>query len=129
MKIEHIAFNVADPDTLREWLVENLGMRVLRKLDNEFHTCFLSDSAGTTALELYNNPSAPIPDYASMNPLVLHIAFCVDDVTAVRQRLLDAGAAPEGDVVSTPDGDELAMVREPGGIALQLMKRAKPMVP
>ena len=63
-----------------------------------------------------------------MNPLTLHIAFTVDDVDATRHRLIQAGAAPEGQITTTPLGDTLAMLRTPQGIPIQLAKRAKTMI-
>ncbi len=128
MKIEHVAFNVSNPEELMHWLAEHMDMEIVRKFDNEFRTCFLADSERETMLELYNNPSAPTPDYASLSALVVHIAFTVDDVPKVRERLLAAGGTADGEVVTTPDGDELCMVRAPGGMAIQLMKRAEPMM-
>ena len=127
MRIEHVAFNVAEPRRQAEWFVEHLGMRIVRAFDNEFLTTFLGDSAGETILELYCNPSAPVPDYTTVHPLTLHVAVLVEDVAGVRDALLAADATPEGDIVATPDGDELAMLRDPWGLAVQLMKRAEPM--
>ena len=63
-----------------------------------------------------------------MDPLVLHVAFAPDDVPSTRARLLAAGATPVGDVVVTPAGDQFAMLRDPWGLALQLARRARPLV-
>jgi len=41
--------------------------------------------------------------------------------------LLQAGATTEGEVTTTPFGDDLAMLRDPWGFAVQLVKRAVPM--
>ncbi len=40
-----------------------------------------------------------------MNPLLLHIAFMVDDVKDIREKLITAGATPVGDVSITSSGD------------------------
>jgi uncharacterized glyoxalase superfamily protein PhnB len=63
-----------------------------------------------------------------MNPLLLHIAFMVDDVKGVREKLITAGATPVGDISVTSRGDELAMLRDPWGVAIQFVKRAEPML-
>ena len=89
---------------------------------------FIADDGGSVMLEIYRNDAAPVPDYASMDPLVLHVAFAVDDVGATRERLLAAGASPVGDVTVTPSGDELAMLRDPWGFAIQLARRSEPMI-
>jgi uncharacterized glyoxalase superfamily protein PhnB len=62
-----------------------------------------------------------------MDPLVLHLAFAVEDVKAEHRRLLAAGARPMGDVQVTPAGDEMAMLRDPWGFCIQILKRAEPM--
>jgi glyoxylase I family protein len=59
---------------------------------------------------------------------VLHIAFWADDVAATRARLLTAGATPEGEVVLTPAGDTVAMLRDPWGLAIQFVHRGSPMI-
>ena len=79
-------------------------------------------------LELYNNPPEEVPDYRKMNPLSLHIAFCVDDVAAVRRQLIAAGATPYNEIASTPAGDVLTILRDPWGVPIQFVTRAKPML-
>ena len=59
---------------------------------------------------------------------MLHFAFAVDDPAAVRERLLAAGASAEGELTTTAAGDQLAMLRDPWGLAIQLAKRKQPMV-
>ena len=127
MNIEHVALNVPDPTAMAAWYVAYLGMRVLRKLDEGPRTHFLADESGRVVLELYHQTVAPIPDYASMDPFVLHVAFTAEDVAGERQRLLDAGATPAGDVVTTPAGDVMTFVRDPWGIVVQLVRRKAPL--
>jgi hypothetical protein len=42
--------------------------------------------------------------------------------------LLDAGATPAGEIVTTPTGDVMTFVRDPWGLTVQLVKRAKPLI-
>lgn len=128
MKIEHVALNVADPAALAEWYVEHLGMRIARRSEEPVCCRFLADSSGQSLLEVYRNDRAPVPAYAAADPLVLHVAFCSRDVRADRDRLVAAGATVVEDAHVLPNGDELAMLRDPWGLALQLMRRAEPMV-
>ena len=88
---------------------------------------FLADDEGKSVLEIYAG-TPPLPPYASMDPLVLHVAFAPDDVGATRARLIAAGATAVGEVVVTPGGDQFAMLRDPWGLALQLARRARPLV-
>jgi catechol 2,3-dioxygenase-like lactoylglutathione lyase family enzyme len=129
MNIEHSAFNVADSRGMARWLVENLGMRVLRSGGAPEYGFFICDAAGRCVIEIYSNPLVPVPDYASQDARVTHLAFEVSDVSAVRDALVRAGARPDGDVATTPGGDTIAMVRDPWGFAIQLVRRAKPMLP
>ena len=129
VRMEHVAINVADPIKMATWYVENLGMKVLREGPPPINARFLADSGGNMMLELYHNPPDAVPNYASMDPLLLHVAFMVDDVDAVRQKLLAAGATSAGEVTTTPAGDKLAMLRDPWGLAIQFLRRADPMLP
>ena len=88
----------------------------------------MADDAGHTLLEIYRSPSEPVPDYASMNPMVLHLAFVSEDVDADRARLLNAGCTSCGEPSKGPNGDAFAMLRDPWGLPLQLVKRSKPLV-
>jgi glyoxylase I family protein len=125
MTIEHLALNVPDPVAMAAWYGKHLGMRIARKVQGPTHTHFVADAAGRTVLELYYQTKAPIPDYRAMDPFVFHIAFMAEDVAAERKRLLDAGATSEGDVVTTDAGDVMTFVRDPWGVTVQLVKRAK----
>jgi glyoxylase I family protein len=80
-------------------------------------------------MEIYYNAAAPVPDYASMDPLVVHLAFvATSDMRAQINRLLAAGATLYSDISVTPFGDELAMLRDPWGFSIQLAHRQKPMI-
>ncbi len=128
MTIEHIAFNVSDPAGMAEWYTRHLEMRVARKVLGPTHTHFVADQAGRVVLELYRQTQISAPDYSAMDPMTLHVAFAVQDVAAERQRLLAAGARAVGEVVTTEGGDVLAMLRDPWGLCVQLVKRAQPLL-
>ncbi len=128
MKIEHTAYQVADPVSVARWYVTHLGMTVKRSQTQPPFMHFVADEGDTVMLEFYNNPAVEVPDYRALHPLVYHLAFKTDDVKGTRGRLLAAGATPEGEVTVTPAGDELAMLRDPWGLPLQLLKRKDPMI-
>ena len=128
MNIEHFALNIPDPVGSAAWYVEHLGLRVLRSLSEEPFTHFLADSSGRVVMELYRHTKAPVPDYAATDPLVFHVAFVTDDVRGTLDRLLAAGASRAGDVAITPANDEMVFLRDPCGVALQLVKRAVPLL-
>lgn len=128
MRIEHLAYMTQDPPAVAEWYVEHLGFTIKRQMDESPFAYFLADGSGKVMLEIYNNPAATVPDYAAMDPLVLHLAFVSADVEADRDRLIAAGATAEGDLLRADNGDVLAMLRDPWGFAIQLAKRGEPMV-
>jgi glyoxylase I family protein len=126
MRIEHIAFNVADPVAVAAWYCQHLGLQVVRHLPSPTQTHFLADDAGATVLEIYCNPPDEVPDYAAMNPLQFHLAFVSASPDDDRSRLIAAGASAV-DEIRNPDGTLLIMLRDPWGVALQLCKRANPL--
>jgi catechol 2,3-dioxygenase-like lactoylglutathione lyase family enzyme len=129
MRIEHVAFNVSDPVAMAKWCEQHLDMKTVRSFGPPTHTRFVADAGGQSVIEIYNNPKAAVPDYRKIDPLILHLAFVVDDVPGTRARLLQADATAEGEVTVTDTGDELAMLRDPWGFAVQLVKRRTPMLP
>ncbi len=127
MKIEHVAFQVADPAAMADWYVKHLGFSVRRSSDDPVVVRFLADASGAVMLEVYRNPKVPVPDYPSMAPALLHVAFVCNDLPAAIARLTAAGAL----LVAGPETlgeDELAMLRDPWGLALQLAKRKRAML-
>ena len=128
IRLEHVAINVEDPVSMAKWYGKNLGMKLVRKGPPPVNMHFISDAGGNMMLEIYNNPPDAVPDYTSMDPLLLHIAFMVDDVKGIREKLIAAGATAAGEITITSSGDELAMLRDPWGVAIQFVKRAKPML-
>jgi predicted enzyme related to lactoylglutathione lyase len=79
-------------------------------------------------IEIYKGAGAPTPDYPAMHPAQLHLAFVSENLKADRDRLVAAGAKIVDDFFTSPAGDQLVMLRDPWGIALQLVKREAPML-
>jgi glyoxylase I family protein len=128
IRLEHVALNVENPAGMAKWWCENLGMKIVRKGPPPVNMYFISDSGANMMLEIYHNPPDAVPDYRSMNPLMLHIAFMVDDVKETCRKLVAAGATVATEPAVTDSGDELAMLRDPWGIPIQIVKRANPML-
>ena len=127
MKIEHVAYNVADPVAMAAWYGEHLSLTIVRHIPGPTHTHFLADDHGSTVIEIYCNPPDAVPDYRSMDPLLLHLAFVSLDPTADCARLVAAGATFVSEL-HTPDGSHIMMLRDPWGLALQLCRRSSPLV-
>lgn len=128
IRLEHVAINVKDPVAMAKWYKENLSMKIVREGPPPANMRFISDSGSNMMLELYNNPPDEVPDYPVMNPLSLHIAFMVDDVRAITRKLIGAGATIAVEMNTTEAGDELIILRDPWGVPIQFLKRAKPML-
>lgn len=127
MKIEHFAINVKDPVAMAAWYVANMGLTVVRKSDGAACTHFLGDNSGQVMVEIYNNPPDQVPDYASINPLLLHLAFVCGNPDQKRAELELAGASFVEEV-HIKDGSHLVMMRDPWGLAIQLCKRGVAML-
>jgi glyoxylase I family protein len=123
MKFEHVAINVPEPVQMADWYVEHCGLRIVLSVEGPPFTRFIADASGTTAIEIYRNEEAPIPDYLSQSHLVVHNAFAVENLDESKDRLIAAGATFVEEI-ETPDGSRLIMLRDPWGIPLQLVKRS-----
>ena len=127
MKIEHIAFQIEDPVAMGRWYVEHLGFTVKRRLVETPYTHFLADDSGTVMIEIYKQ-DVTLPDYRNTDPLVLHLALVSANIEADRERLIAAGATAVGTTQQAPNGDQLAMLRDPWGFCVQLAQRAETML-
>ena len=125
MRFEYFALNVPDAACQAGWLVDHLGFSITRAMDTPPFTRFLADETGRVIVELYSNPAAEVPDYASRHPLVFHLAVVATDAASERCRLEAAGAVFSNED-RLPDGSHLVMMRDPWGLPLQLCQRATP---
>lgn len=128
MFFEHVALNVPDPRAMAAWYVKNCGVHVVRSIDVPPYMHFLADMTGRVIMEIYANNKAPIPDYQSQEPLVLHVAFAVEDAGNAMEALLAAGATLVSDSGLSADGTRLVMLKDPWGITVQLCQRGTPLI-
>ena len=127
MKLEHFALNVANPVAMAKWYAEHMEMKIVRQQNEAPYTHFIADNSGRIMLEIYCNPADQVPAYHSMNALIVHLAYVSTDPDADKERLLAAGASYDTEV-RLDDGTLLIMMRDPWGVAIQLCKRAVPML-
>jgi catechol 2,3-dioxygenase-like lactoylglutathione lyase family enzyme len=130
MNVEHVGYQHPDPVAAAKWFGEHLGLKAVRSMAQPPYTHFFADSSGRVVFEIYKNPDAPMPDYASQDILVFHLAFESTDACADRDRLVAAGATvavdPSDDI--TPGEDLVITLRDPWGVPFQFAMRGKPMV-
>ncbi|MBN2369698.1 MAG: VOC family protein [Vicinamibacteria bacterium] len=128
MRIEHIAFTVKDPTSVARWWERNLGMSIVRSSDRPPFAHFVADASGRMLFELHCPAGVAVPDYRSLDARILHVAFMADDLATARDRLVEAGASLESDVEQIASGDQIVMLRDPWGLAVQLVRRGTPML-
>jgi glyoxylase I family protein len=128
LKIEHFALQVPDPTAMADWYVKHLGFMIARAGGEPSHARFLADSTRSVMLEIYRNPVASVPDYRKADPLLMHVAYSSDNPAADSDRLVQAGAVVVDELMTTPSADIIVMLRDPWGVPIQLVKRAKPML-
>jgi len=126
MKLEHFALQVPDPVAMADWYVKHLGCTIARTGGEPSHGRFLT--VGGVLFEIYRNPKAVVPDYSTIDPLLVHLAFSSANLKADRDRLVKAGARVVDEIATTPAGDEIMMLRDPWNIPIQFVKRAEPMM-
>lgn len=128
VKIEHFALQVSEPVAIANWYAQHLSFSIARAGGEPTHQRFLCDDSGAVMVEFYNNPRVPVPDYRRQDPLLVHLALVSMDPAGDRDRLVKAGAQLVEDVTRAGNGDELVMLRDPWGLALQLARRVEPML-
>lgn len=128
MIFEHIAINIPEPVKAVRWYCDHLDMRIVLASDKSPWRHFITDSTGTGLIEFYHHSTVPTADHEAMPPRMLHLGFTAQDLEADRARLITAGAVPIGEIAVSPSGDRKAFLRDPWGVALQLVERSNPLV-
>src|SRR4051812_25292416 len=118
MKYLHTMVRVSDPDaTLR--FFELLGLREVRRIDNEagrFSLIFLA-APGDEAAQVELTHNWDEKGYAGGRNFG-HLAYRVDDIYGVCQRLMDAGVT----INRPPRDGQMAFVRSPDNISVELLQ-------
>lgn len=124
MQFEHFALNVPDPRAMARWYEQHLRMTAVVAGDEPPYGQFLADCTGRIVMELYCKPAVAMPDYAQLDAMQFHVAFVTADVTTTRDALVAAGGKLESDE-PLPGGGRMAIVRDPWGLAVQLIRRGQ----
>ncbi len=125
MKYLHTMVRVTDLDTSLDFYCNKLGLRELRRYDNEkgrFTLVFLAAPGDETAqVELTYNWD---PEQYTGGRNFGHLAYEVDDIYALCQRLMDGGVT----INRPPRDGHMAFVRSPDNISIELLQKgeAKP---
>ena len=122
MKYLHTMVRVTDLDASIDFYCNKLGLKELRRWDNEkgrFTLVFLTAPGDEeAAVDLtYNWDPEP---YASGRNFG-HLAYEVDDIYATCQRLLDAGVT----INRPPREGRMAFIRSPDLISIELLQKGE----
>jgi lactoylglutathione lyase len=124
MKYLHTMLRVSDPDASIRFF-NLLGLQEVRRMDNEggrFSLIFMAAPGDESAqIELTHNWDEA--GYAGGRNFG-HVAYAVDDIYAVCQRLADGGVT----INRPPRDGRMAFVRSPDGISVELLQ-AGPALP
>ncbi len=120
MKYLHTMVRVSDLDASLDFYRDKLGLRELRRRDDErgrFTLVFLAAPGDEEAqLELTWNWD---PEDYDEGRNFGHIAYAVDDIYAVCRRLMDGGVT----INRPPRDGRMAFVRSPDNISIELLQK------
>ncbi len=125
---EHYALNVEDSRAKVQWLVDNLGLVVMTEGKAPSYGMLVADAGKHLMMEIYQNTKFPVINFSDVSHNATHLAFTVPDIAAAKRQCVGAGATVVEDVLKTPGGDFVLMLRDPWGEPLQLVTRLAPML-
>ena len=126
MKYLHTMVRVTDIDESVDFYCNKLGLVELRRYDSDqgrFTLVFLAAPGDEEAqVELTHNWD---PETYTGGRNFGHLAYQVDDIYAICQKLADAGV-----VINRPPRDgRMAFVRSPDGISIELLQKGEALDP
>lgn len=126
MKYLHTMVRVSNLETSLDFFVNKLGFRELRRRESEkgrFTLVFLAQPGDEHAqVELtYNWDAEELRGGRNFG----HLAYEVEDIYALCQRLLDAGVT----INRPPRDGHMAFIRTPDQISIELLQAGEPLPP
>ncbi len=126
MKYLHTMVRVSDVDTSLEFYCKQLGLEEIRRYDSEqgrFTLIFLAAPGDEHAqVELTHNWD---PEDYDEGRNFGHLAYQVDDIYALCQKLMDAGVT----INRPPRDGHMAFVRSPDNISIELLQKGDALPP
>ncbi|MFV3074270.1 VOC family protein [Niveispirillum fermenti] len=124
MKYLHTMVRVTDLAQSLEFYCDKLGLKELRRMENEagrFTLVFLAaDETPDAQVELTYNWD---PETYGGGRNFGHLAFEVDDIYATCQSLMDKGVT----INRPPRDGNMAFIRSPDNISIELLQKGKPL--
>jgi lactoylglutathione lyase len=126
MKYLHTMVRVSDLERSLDFYCNKLGLKELKRMENEkgrFTLVFLAAPGDESAqVELTYNWD---PEAYTGGRNFGHLAYAVDDIYALCQRLMDAGVT----INRPPRDGHMAFVRSPDGISIELLQKGGSLPP
>jgi lactoylglutathione lyase len=133
MRYLHTMVRVTDLDASLRFYVDLLGLREVRRLENEagrYTLVFLAAAKDLDRSATERSPEVELtfnwdPEPYDGGRNFGHLAYKVDDIHAACQRLMEGGV-----VINRPPRDgRMAFVRSPDGISIELLQEGEPLSP
>lgn len=133
MQYLHTMVRVTDLDAALDFYCHKLGLKEVRRFDNErgrFTLVFLAASDDADLSASRRGPEVELtynwdPEVYTGGRNFGHLAYAVDDIYAACQRLADGGV-----VINRPPRDgHMAFVRSPDGVSIELLQKGQPLAP
>jgi lactoylglutathione lyase len=126
LKYLHTMVRVSDIEASLHFYCDLLGLRELRRIDNDkgrFTLVFLA-APGQDAVQVELTHNWDEAGYAGGRNFG-HLAYLVDDIYAACQRLSDGGVT----INRPPRDGHMAFVRSPDGISIELLQKGPNLPP
>ncbi len=133
MRYLHTMVRARDLDETLSFYCDKLGLEEINRHESEKGRFTLVFLAAPEDVELARERSAPLleitwnwdPEDYDGGRNFGHLAFRVDDIYAICQRLLDSGVT----INRPPRDGHMAFVRSPDGISIELLQAGKSLEP
>ncbi len=133
MKYLHTMVRARDLDETLDFYCNKLGLEEVRRYDSEagrFTLVFLAAPGDRESAEAGNSPCVEItwnwdPEDYDGGRNFGHLAYQVEDIYALCQKLMDAGVT----INRPPRDGHMAFIRSPDGISIELLQAGESLAP
>lgn len=124
--LHHVAVIASDYARSRRFYADILGLPVIREVWREARGSWKCDLAvGATQIELFSFPSPPPRPSTPEACGLRHLAFSVERLEPVIERLQSAGVAVEPVRIDEHTGRRFTFFPDPDGLPLELYERGQ----
>jgi lactoylglutathione lyase len=133
MRYLHTMVRVADVDASLDFYCNKFGLKEVRRIENDkgrFTLIFLAAPEDEQSGRAEHAPLLELtynwdPEEYKGGRNFGHLAYEVDDIYALCQRLMDSGVT----INRPPRDGHMAFIRSPDGISIELLQKGQPKAP